>query len=330
MLALADAAPAAVTGLLRPGRRVHRPPPRRVATTTRSRRTSRSTAPTSKGELDPRARPSAGPRPRPGIGPLRRGRRSRSSCRARSGRSRRTSRPGISTRPGRAQILVIGSEGDPVTPIEGAEQLASTLEKGVLMRAPGSAHTSFATGRRLHRRRRAPVPGLALRAGPARPLPGPLTGTDARPAPGTCNYHAKTSGPPVRPREGDAWPRSPRARRSRPRRRSVTMSPRSPSPRWRRSAPGSSTPPRSACTASTSRPSSRSPIVAAVQLAWGIGVLLTSNRWVVLAGAAANTACFVGWVMAKTSGHQRSSTASTSPRASSSPTSPPRCSPASP
>jgi hypothetical protein len=43
-------------------------------------------------------------------------------------------------------------------------------------------------------------------------------------------------------------------------------------------------------------------IVAAVQLAWGIGALLTSNRWVVLAGAAANTAAFVGWVMAKTSG----------------------------
>jgi hypothetical protein len=43
-------------------------------------------------------------------------------------------------------------------------------------------------------------------------------------------------------------------------------------------------------------------IVAAVQLAWGIGVLLTANRWVVLAGAAANTAAFVGWVMAKTSG----------------------------
>ena len=43
-------------------------------------------------------------------------------------------------------------------------------------------------------------------------------------------------------------------------------------------------------------------VVAAVQLAWGIGALLTSNRWVVLAGAAANTAAFVGWVMAKTSG----------------------------
>src|SRR4051812_28901711 len=43
-------------------------------------------------------------------------------------------------------------------------------------------------------------------------------------------------------------------------------------------------------------------VVAAVQLAWGIGALLTSNRWVVLAGAAANTAAFAGWVMAKTSG----------------------------
>ena len=43
-------------------------------------------------------------------------------------------------------------------------------------------------------------------------------------------------------------------------------------------------------------------VVAAVQLVWGIGVLLTSNRWVVLAGAVANTACFAGWVMAKTSG----------------------------
>ncbi len=43
-------------------------------------------------------------------------------------------------------------------------------------------------------------------------------------------------------------------------------------------------------------------VVAAVQLAWGIGALLTSNRAIVLAGAVANTAAFVGWVMAKTSG----------------------------
>jgi hypothetical protein len=43
-------------------------------------------------------------------------------------------------------------------------------------------------------------------------------------------------------------------------------------------------------------------IVAAVQLAWGVLALLYANRWLALAGAAANTAVFVGWVMAKTSG----------------------------
>jgi hypothetical protein len=43
-------------------------------------------------------------------------------------------------------------------------------------------------------------------------------------------------------------------------------------------------------------------IVAAVQLAWGVLALLYANRWLALAGAAANTAAFVGWVMAKTSG----------------------------
>jgi hypothetical protein len=43
-------------------------------------------------------------------------------------------------------------------------------------------------------------------------------------------------------------------------------------------------------------------IVAAVQLAWGILALLYANRWLALAGAVANGAAFVGWVMAKTSG----------------------------
>jgi hypothetical protein len=43
-------------------------------------------------------------------------------------------------------------------------------------------------------------------------------------------------------------------------------------------------------------------IVAAVQLAWGVLALLYANRWLAVAGAAANTAAFVGWVMAKTSG----------------------------
>src|SRR4051812_16417594 len=43
-------------------------------------------------------------------------------------------------------------------------------------------------------------------------------------------------------------------------------------------------------------------IVAAVQIAWGVLALLYSNRWFVLAGAAVNAACFIGWVLAKTSG----------------------------
>ena len=43
-------------------------------------------------------------------------------------------------------------------------------------------------------------------------------------------------------------------------------------------------------------------IVAAVQLGWGVLALLYSNKWFVLAGAAANTAIFIGWVMTRTSG----------------------------
>jgi hypothetical protein len=43
-------------------------------------------------------------------------------------------------------------------------------------------------------------------------------------------------------------------------------------------------------------------IVAAVQLVWGVLALLYANRWLALAGAAANTTAFVGWVMAKNSG----------------------------
>lgn len=33
-----------------------------------------------------------------------------------------------------------------MTPIDGAETLASALEKGVLMRVPGSGHTAFGQG----------------------------------------------------------------------------------------------------------------------------------------------------------------------------------------
>jgi pimeloyl-ACP methyl ester carboxylesterase len=47
---------------------------------------------------------------------------------------------------GAPSILVIGTEGDPVTPIEGAEMLARALQHGRLVRAPGAAHTSFGRG----------------------------------------------------------------------------------------------------------------------------------------------------------------------------------------
>jgi hypothetical protein len=43
-------------------------------------------------------------------------------------------------------------------------------------------------------------------------------------------------------------------------------------------------------------------ILAALQLGWGVLALLSSNRWLALAGATVNTAAVVGWAMAKTSG----------------------------
>ena len=43
-------------------------------------------------------------------------------------------------------------------------------------------------------------------------------------------------------------------------------------------------------------------IVATVQLTWGVLALLSSNRWLVLAGAALNTAAVVAWAMSRTSG----------------------------
>ena len=47
---------------------------------------------------------------------------------------------------GAAPILVVGTEGDPVTPIEGAEALADALDSGHLLRWQGDAHTAFARG----------------------------------------------------------------------------------------------------------------------------------------------------------------------------------------
>ena len=47
---------------------------------------------------------------------------------------------------GSAPILVVGTEGDPVTPIEGAEAMATALDAGHLLRWEGDAHTAFGRG----------------------------------------------------------------------------------------------------------------------------------------------------------------------------------------
>lgn len=47
------------------------------------------------------------------------------------------------TAPGAAPILVIGSTGDPATPIESARQLADELESGVLLVREGEGHTAY-------------------------------------------------------------------------------------------------------------------------------------------------------------------------------------------
>jgi pimeloyl-ACP methyl ester carboxylesterase len=54
-------------------------------------------------------------------------------------------RPDLHAR-GAPSILVVNREGDPVTPMKGAEALVSALDQGTLLRAPGSAHTSFGRG----------------------------------------------------------------------------------------------------------------------------------------------------------------------------------------
>ena len=47
---------------------------------------------------------------------------------------------------GAAPILVIGTEGDPATPVQWAQALAEQLESGVLLTAAGSRHTTFVLG----------------------------------------------------------------------------------------------------------------------------------------------------------------------------------------
>ncbi|MDQ4037890.1 MAG: alpha/beta hydrolase, partial [Actinomycetota bacterium] len=44
---------------------------------------------------------------------------------------------------GSAPILVIGTEGDPATPYEGAVTMAEQLEAGVLLTWEGEGHTAF-------------------------------------------------------------------------------------------------------------------------------------------------------------------------------------------
>jgi pimeloyl-ACP methyl ester carboxylesterase len=47
---------------------------------------------------------------------------------------------------GAPPILVVNSEGDPVTPMKSAEALVAALDSARLLRVPGSAHTSFGRG----------------------------------------------------------------------------------------------------------------------------------------------------------------------------------------
>jgi pimeloyl-ACP methyl ester carboxylesterase len=54
-------------------------------------------------------------------------------------------RPDLHAR-GAPPILVVNREGDPVTPMKSAEALVSALDRATLLRAPGSAHTSFGRG----------------------------------------------------------------------------------------------------------------------------------------------------------------------------------------
>lgn len=48
--------------------------------------------------------------------------------------------------PGAAPILVVGTTGDPATPIESAHKLAHVLDSGVLLIREGEGHTAFIQG----------------------------------------------------------------------------------------------------------------------------------------------------------------------------------------
>jgi hypothetical protein len=48
---------------------------------------------------------------------------------------------------GAPPILVVGTVGDPATPVQWAEALADELDSGVLLEAEGGRHASFVLGR---------------------------------------------------------------------------------------------------------------------------------------------------------------------------------------
>jgi pimeloyl-ACP methyl ester carboxylesterase len=54
--------------------------------------------------------------------------------------------PGVLDAEGAPPMLVVGSAGDPATPIEGAEALTKQLKSATLLRSEGTGHTSFARG----------------------------------------------------------------------------------------------------------------------------------------------------------------------------------------
>ena len=51
--------------------------------------------------------------------------------------------PGPLTAPGAPPILVVGTTGDPATPIQWGRDLAAALESGVFVEVDGTTHTSF-------------------------------------------------------------------------------------------------------------------------------------------------------------------------------------------
>ena len=110
-------------------------------TRTRATPTSRTPAWTSRSRpTSPTTRPSPRPSARSRRGS---GRSPSTTCRARSGRSRRERTPAPATGAGAPPIVVIGSTGDPATPFQWARNLAAQLESGTLITRKGEGHTGY-------------------------------------------------------------------------------------------------------------------------------------------------------------------------------------------